>query len=100
MEFAVLVLHFNILFSNKTQYVQKTGVEPVTFSSQILTLYQWAILATYEDLLYESFKHHAGFEPAPVVWKTTILATIRMVQMMVLTYAPEGKEDYQQPLPF
>lgn len=54
MEFAVLVLHLNILFSNKTQYVQKTGVEPVTFSSQILTLYQWAILATYEDLLYES----------------------------------------------
>lgn len=34
MEFAVLVLHLNILFSNKTQYVQKTGVEPVTFSSK------------------------------------------------------------------
>ena len=60
MEFAVLVLHLNILFSNTTQYVQKTGVEPVTFSSKILTLYQWAILATYEDLLYESLKAGEG----------------------------------------
>lgn len=50
-----------------------------------------------ENLLFDSLKHHAGFEPAPSAWKAEILATIRMVQMMVLTYAPEGKEDYQQP---
>ena len=32
-----------------------------------------------ENLLFDSLKHHVGFEPTPSAWKAEILAIIRMV---------------------